>query len=60
MEMDHWVTESVLKANLKSCRMEQQSVVHTMKAERYLEHAKSSPQYATSFDFIRYACLLLL
>ena len=53
IEMDKWVVDKVLAPNLQSCKVKEQCLVHTMRAEDYLQRAVEAPEYAQSFDFIR-------
>lgn len=55
IEMDPWVVRKILNPNLEHCKMASQCSVFTMKAEEYLQRALAAPEYATKFDFIRYA-----
>jgi 16S rRNA G966 N2-methylase RsmD len=57
IEMEPWVVNNVLRPNLDSCNVAEQCMVHIMKAEEYLERALAAPEYATSFDFIRWETL---
>ena len=59
IEMEPWVVNNVLRPNLDSCNVTEQCMVHTMRAEEYLERAVAAPEYATAFDFIRWEYLSL-
>ena len=55
IELDPWVVRKILTPNLEHCEVVSQSSVYTMKAEDYLQRALAAPEYATKFDFIRWA-----
>uniref|UniRef100_A0A7S3R0U7 Uncharacterized protein n=1 Tax=Dunaliella tertiolecta TaxID=3047 RepID=A0A7S3R0U7_DUNTE len=53
VEMDPWVVRNVLGPNITTCGFNRQAVVHTSKAETFLQKARSVPRFAGgAFDFI--------
>ena len=54
IELDSWVVSSVLGPNIEACAAGERTVVHTGRAEAYLQRARERPQYARQpFDYIR-------
>ncbi|XP_002977141.2 uncharacterized protein LOC9639054 [Selaginella moellendorffii] len=51
IEMDPWVISKVLKPNLEATNYTEQSVVHMLKVETYLEKQATNPK-AEVFDYI--------
>ncbi|KAF5837592.1 hypothetical protein DUNSADRAFT_4162 [Dunaliella salina] len=53
VELDPWVVRNVLGPNITTCGFNRQAVVHTTKAETFLQKARSVPRFAGgAFDFI--------
>ncbi|GMH36301.1 hypothetical protein BSKO_04169 [Bryopsis sp. KO-2023] len=53
IELDPWVTSSVLEPNIQACSCEMRSSTHTMRAEDYLKRAAEQPQFSRGpFDYI--------
>ena len=54
IELDSWVVSSVLGPNIEACAAGERTIVHTGRAEAFLQRAKDRPQYARQpFDYIR-------
>ncbi|MEW5312951.1 MAG: hypothetical protein WDW38_004548 [Sanguina aurantia] len=53
IEMDPWVTRTVLGKNIASCGFTRRATIHTTKAEDFLRRAIELPRFAGgAFDFI--------
>jgi predicted methyltransferase len=61
IELDSWVINNVLSPNIESCSMSDSTVIHSGKAEAFLQRARDAPQFASKpFDYIRCSTLAAL
>lgn len=56
IELDPWVINNVLSPNIEGCGMGDSTLIHSGKAEAFLQRARDAPQFASKpFDYIRWA-----